>query len=220
MRLQNCTLTYFDLPARAEASRLALSVANIPFTDNRIPFSAWKTLKPTTPWGSLPILTLDDGTVIAQQRAILRFIGRETGLYPSDAVAAAKVDEIMDGAEDIMGKTNAVGKDLPQNEKEEARSAACKEGGVIFTILSNIERQLQLNEGPFSVGNSLTIADFFVYTSTSTLISGLFDGVPSNALDPFPKIHSLRTNVRSNPSVCKFYDNLGDSMVPSSFDKL
>lgn len=218
MRLQNCILTYFDVPARAEASRLALSIANIPFTDKRIPFSAWKELKPSTSWGSLPTLTLDDGTVIAQQRAILRFIGKETGLYPSDTVEAAKVDEIMDGTEDLMGKTNAVGKDLPQSEKEEARNAACKEGGAVYTILNNIERQLQLSGGPYAVGNSLTIADLFVYTITSTLISGTYDGIPVNALDPFPKMHSVRVNVRSNPSVCKFYDNL-DSTVPSSFNK-
>lgn len=220
MILNHCILTYFNLPARGEACRLALTLANVPFTDNRISFSDWKDLKPTTPWGSLPTLKLSDGTVIAQQRAILRLIGKETGLYPSDVVAAAKVDSIMDGTEDLFAKTTEVGKNLPQKEKEEARNAACNDGGVIFTVLNNIDRMIGSSGGPFVVGSALTIADLYVYVYTSTLISGLYDGIPFSALDPFVHIGKLRMTVRSHPAVCKYYDSLPASSLPSSFGEL
>jgi len=221
MILQNCVLTYFNIAGRGDASRLALSIGNIKFTDERIPFSEWKELKPTTPWGSLPVLTLPGGTVIAQQRAILRLIGKETGLYPTDMVEAAKVDEFMDACEDIGAKTNAAGSGLPQDEKEAARKASCTEGGVTYEILKKIDCVIGSNRGCFAVGDSLTIADLLIYVGSSNLVSGMFDGVPPNALDSFDNLAVLRKAVRSNHAVCKWYDGLDESVkVPSSFDKI
>ena len=221
MMLQNCKLTYFNLPGRGESARLALSIGNIDFTDERIQFSQWKQLKPKTPWGSLPVLTLSDGTAIAQQRAILRLIGKETGLYPTGAIEAAMVDEIMDAVEDIQVKTNSLGNGLPQDEKEAARKAACTEGGVTYDILKRIDGVIGSHEGCYAVGESLTIADLCIYVGTSTLISGLYDGVPPDALSYFDHLAGLRKTVRSNPAICKWYDGLDDSMkVPSSFGKI
>jgi len=37
-----------------------------------------------------------EGKVLGQSSAIMRFIGKLTGLYPTDAVTAALVDSIMD----------------------------------------------------------------------------------------------------------------------------
>jgi len=39
-------------------------------------------VKATTPWGSMPVLTLADGTVLAQSASLLRFVGKQTGIYP------------------------------------------------------------------------------------------------------------------------------------------
>lgn len=94
MLLHNCKLSYFGIPGRGETIRLALSIGNVKYIDERVPFQDWPKLKSKTPWGSLPILTLQDGkTTIAQQRAILRLVGKETGLYPTENnIEAAKVD--------------------------------------------------------------------------------------------------------------------------------
>jgi len=121
--LQGCKLTYFSIAGRGESIRLALSIGGISqWTDDRIEFADWNVVKPTTPWGSLPVLTLQDGREIAQQRAILRMVGKETGLYPSaefnDNFTAAKIDELMDALEDVGSITNAVGRGLPKEEKE------------------------------------------------------------------------------------------------------
>jgi hypothetical protein len=106
--LAGCKLTYFGLPGRGEAIRLALKIGNIQHTDCRIEFAEWGALKSTTPWGALPILELADGTKMAQQRAILRFVGKCVGVYPADALAAAKCDEIMDVIDDIAVEINKV----------------------------------------------------------------------------------------------------------------
>ncbi len=217
--LHGCKLTYFNLPGRGEATRLALSIGNVKFTDERIQFPSWKELKPNTPWGSLPILTLTDGTVIAQQRAILRFVGREVGLYPSDPVAAARVDELIDATEDLLPTTNKVGEGLNKEEKEAARKAACEEGGVVYQLLTKIDRAISENDtSVFAVGDSLTIADVFIYCNSTFIVSGLYDGIPSDALDSFVNLNNLRKEVRSNPSVCTWYDNLDSTVnVPTVF---
>ena len=67
-------------------SRLALILAGLEFEDVRIKFPEWKDLKPTTPFGQLPLLQLDDSPEIhTQSMAMMRWIGSQPGgakLYP------------------------------------------------------------------------------------------------------------------------------------------
>ena len=43
------------------------------------------------PLGRVPVLRLDDGTAIAENTAILPYLGKQFGLWPSDAVGEAKL---------------------------------------------------------------------------------------------------------------------------------
>jgi hypothetical protein len=49
------TLSYFDAQGSAEATRLTLSIGAVPFTDRRVSRDDWAALKPTTPYGELPV---------------------------------------------------------------------------------------------------------------------------------------------------------------------
>ena len=40
-------LTYFDMPGRAETTRMVFVIAGVPFEDKRISQEEWKTLKPS-----------------------------------------------------------------------------------------------------------------------------------------------------------------------------
>jgi glutathione S-transferase len=220
MVLENCKVTYFGTPGRGESIRLALSIGKISFTDEHVTFSEWGKLKPNTPWGSLPLLTLKDGTVITQQRAILRFVGKETGLYPTgDHVKAAQIDAIMDATEDLFSTTNNAGKGLEQAEMEKAREAAFKEGGAVYNILKKIDGVI--GEKGYAVGDTLTVADLFIYGTANCIVSGFWDGVPADALDVFANLTILRKNVRSHVEVCKWYDGLDKSIkLPASYSQL
>merc|ERR1711982_178915 len=59
------------------------------------PTSTWSTLKPTTPFGQLPILNWD-GVEICQSMACARFIAREVGLAGNTSMEQGQVDEIVD----------------------------------------------------------------------------------------------------------------------------
>src|SRR5262249_18336496 len=44
-------------------------------------------------WGQVPVVEFDDGRTLAQSNAIIRYLARGSDLIPSDAFAAAKMDE-------------------------------------------------------------------------------------------------------------------------------
>jgi prostaglandin-H2 D-isomerase / glutathione transferase len=215
--LQGCKLTYFSLAGRGEATRLALAIGGIQFEDHRVEFPQWGALKPTTPWGSLPVLKLSTGQEIAQQRSVLRLVGKEVGLYPTDDnVKAALVDSLMDACEDVGSKTTAEGQGLEKTLKEEARAKAFAKGGAVCNLLDNIEKFIGMHgKGGYAVGDSLTIADIFVFTSLGAVVSGLYDGVPVDALDSgFPNINAVRKTVRSQDAVVKWY---AERTMPKSY---
>lgn len=219
--LQNCKLTYFAIPGRGEATRLALAIGGIQFTDERIQFNDWPSLKPSTPWGSMPILTLSNGQEVAQQHAILRLVGKEIGLYPTDSFQAALVDSLIDACEDLTPKINNAGRGLPKEEKEAERIKAMAKGGAVYNVFQKVEDFISKHgKKGYTVGDSLTIADVFLFTSCGGLVSGLFDGVPPDALDhgDFPNISAVRKTVRAHHGVVKWYDGLDKSIkMPASF---
>lgn len=119
-------LTYFNFPGRAEPIRIAFKLGGVEFIDNRIEGKDWPGLKPSMPWGAMPVLEVD-GRTIAQSNNILRFVGRRTGLYPTaypaEEFAMAAIDELMDACEDLGGKI-AVTIPLPDGPEKLAKRKA------------------------------------------------------------------------------------------------
>lgn len=206
--LANCKLTYFGLAGRGDPIRLALAHGGVEFTDNRVSFPDWGAMKSGTPFGQLPVLELADGSMISQMKAILRLIGKETGSYPKDDLAAARVDELMDAIDDISQLVNAAGRGMEQAEKEAARKEAVSSGSV-FNLLTNIEAYISKHgQDGFCIGDSPTIADFQLAVVISFVSSGFFDGVDSSAFKPFPVMCKVRKTVGRLPAVTKFYEGM------------
>ena len=68
-------LFYFDFHGgRGETARLALSIDGVPFGDERVKGADWPRLKPSMPFGELPVLEVD-GQRISQLNAINRYVG-------------------------------------------------------------------------------------------------------------------------------------------------
>ena len=91
-------LFYFDLQAKAESIRILLNHAKVDYEDVRITGDTWKTLKPNTkkvPYGQLPVFQID-GMFLAQQNAILRYLGSKYGYYPESLEERYKCDAIID----------------------------------------------------------------------------------------------------------------------------
>eukprot|EP00934_Nitzschia_sp_Nitz4_P003246 Nitzschia sp. Nitz4//scaffold261_size27179//14334//15011//NITZ4_008211-RA/size27179-processed-gene-0.4-mRNA-1//1//CDS//3329544723//3236//frame0 len=212
--LDNCKLTYFNLTGLGEACRIALTLGGVKFTEQRVEFADWPAMKPTAPWGTLPMLTLASGEEIGQQKAILRMVGKETGLYPTNVIQASYVDSIMDYGVDMSQTIRKVGANLPKEEMANKRTEAFSKGGDAYALFERVEKFVTKHgtEG-YAVGSSFTVADAFIFAYVGFVVSGFFDGVPTDALDKdFPRILSIRKNVRKVPAVDKYYQELDESV--------
>jgi len=80
-------LTYFDIEGVAEQVRLALVLSGTEFEDIRVKFPERAEMKPTTPYGQLPMLTVENGPTRTQSNAMLRWVSTlkpEKELYPAE----------------------------------------------------------------------------------------------------------------------------------------
>ena len=108
-----------------------------------------------------------------------------------------------------------VGQGLEKEALLEARIAATKEGGPIYSKLSQIEKFVADNgKAGHAVGDKLSIADIMIYAQSSHVTCGFFDGVSGEALTPFPNIQKVRKLVASHAAVVKYYEGKGDDITP------
>jgi glutathione S-transferase len=93
-------LFYFPHEARSLTGILAYEYCGLPYKFTPVS-SDWSALKPTCPFGQLPILK-DEGRVIAQSGAILRYIARKGKIEGTSDKDFALSEQLMQEAEDIF----------------------------------------------------------------------------------------------------------------------
>ena len=202
-------LYYFKIPFwRAEVTRLALFIGDVPFKDYRVEGKVIDNLKETgllpnnqiAPFKQLPVLDVD-GKIIAQTGAIARFCGKLSGLYPkNNDLEAAQIDQIIEAAQDINYLVTLSGRDKEKKRLALARKIlATKHLPKWFQFLENLLKKN--NESYFFVGNKISIADLAIWRLLGWLSSGLLDGVPTNILEPYKKLNKLREEVYKHPKV-------------------
>jgi len=198
-------VTYFaGMEGRGEAIRLALAIGGIEFEDIGINHADWPTVKAATPFGTVPNLEWE-GKVLGQSNAILRFVGKKAGLYPVDDWEAAKVDELLELAEDIAGKIVATfGK-----SGDEVLSARQKLSSEILPFyLARMDKIIASNGGKFYVGK-LTVADLKLTGLCRWISSGRLDHVPTDLLQAYPNVLANMAAVAENPAVAAFRTKMG-----------
>lgn len=117
------TLTYFNGRGRAETIRLLFAAAGVAYEDKRVEFADWSQLKPTTPWGQMPILTVDGKGTIGQSLAIARFVAREHGLAGKSSYDTAVMDSIVDTITEIRDKAFEMGFEKDEEKKKTLKAA-------------------------------------------------------------------------------------------------
>ncbi|KAL6754466.1 glutathione S-transferase [Haematococcus lacustris] len=206
-------LIYFDIPGRAEVTRVLLTIGKVPFeycTISTISREQWAEVKPTMPYGQLPVLKVD-GKQLAQSSAIERYAARLAGLYPQDAWEASKVDELAcfmrEWLEDVVSTVFIKSAD----EKLAARKAMVE--GPLQTRMTKLNTLLT-EAGPdgYLVGGRMTYADVAVYVTMSFLICGFFDGVPRDLYRPFPAITAFHTRMASVPQIRDMYQGVTEGL--------
>lgn len=98
-------LYYFNIAGKGEAIRLACAYGGVPLEDFRMHANEFHDLKVSgkLAFGQVPALSVNDDTILTQSAAIMRYVGKLTGLYPvNDDLYAAKIDMIVDSENDLF----------------------------------------------------------------------------------------------------------------------
>ena len=196
------TLTYFDAPvSRGEECRLALHIAGVDFEDRRIKSADWMGLKPTTPFGALPLLDVPGHPVLAQSTAILVYLGRRYGLHPKDDFEAARHEAMMHYCEDLRAAVTPTLRMKDDQEKKKAREE------LTATYLpgwgANVEKQI--GAGPFFGGAAVQVVDLRLHMVLRWFRSGVLDHIPKTVFEHFPKLNRIHDAVRDHASVKAWY---------------
>lgn len=200
--MTSVTLTYFDIPtSRGEECRLALHLANVPFTDERLKPADWQPRRASSPFGALPILTVEGHPPLAQSNTILRLLGRQYGLLPSDLWEAARHEAIMDAVEDLRHRMGPLARIKDEAEKRRAREEAARD--YLPQWAAHIEAQL--GAGPFVGGATISVADLKLFVVLGAYLKGAIDYVPATVFDGSPKLLALFKAVQQHPGVASWY---------------
>ncbi len=129
--------------------------------------------------GQVPTVVFDDGRVLAQSNAIIRYLARGSDLIPKDDFAAAKMDEWLFWEQYSHEPYVAVcrfqmvylGKAASDLDSDKIKRG--------YSALARMEHQLALT--PFLAGNAVTLADVSLLAYTRVAHEGGFhlDGYAS-----------------------------------------
>jgi len=195
-------LFYFDAPvSRGEECRLALHLAGVDFEDVRIQRDAWPALKPTTPFGAVPVLEMPGRAPLAQSNAILVLIGRQHGLHPKDDFEAARHEAMMAHVEDLRATVSPTLRMVDEAEKKAAREQLAST--FLPTWAERVERQL--GEGPFFGGAALNVVDLKLHMAVRWFAGGKVDHIPATIFAAYPKLTRVHDAVRDDARVKSWY---------------
>jgi glutathione S-transferase len=196
-------LTYIDAPvSRGEECRLALHVAGIDFEDRRLKREEWLALKPTSPFGGVPILDLPGHPPLGQSNAILTLIGRRHGLHPSDDFEAARHEAVMEHVEDLRAHVGATMRMTDADQKKRAREELAT--GYLPTWGARTELQIS-EDGPFFGGAALQVVDLKLLMTVRWFRGGALDHIPATVFAACPKLNRLHDAVDAHPAVRAWY---------------
>lgn len=197
-------LTYFDIEGKAEPVRLALVLSGTEFEDERVQFSDWPAMKPTTPYGKLPVMTIDGGPAKTQSEAMLRYVGAtfSSTLYPPASLY--EIEEAIGLIKDLQDswgpclyigmRPQAFGYPSDFSKTEEGKNLVKR---MRETWVANelpafckwLEEMMEKNGGVWLASKeSPTIADCMAVPTLRAFSRGHIDYVPKDVLHEFPKI--------------------------------
>jgi glutathione S-transferase len=191
-------LIYFDAPvSRGEECRLAFQLAGVDFEDVRIKREDWPALKPTTPFGGLPVLEVPGKPPLGQSNAILALIGRRHGLHPKDELEAARHEAMMCHAEDLRSVVAPTIRIADPDGKRKAREALVAD--YLPTWAGRVEKLI--GDGPFFAGASIHVVDIKLYMCVRWFNGGAVDHIPATIFSGFPKLTRLHDAVHADARI-------------------
>ncbi|KAJ3187551.1 hypothetical protein HK101_009374 [Irineochytrium annulatum] len=198
-------LQYWNKQGRAELARLILTVAGATWEEEVIDKRKdWSTLKPTKPFGQVPVLIeLEDGQevfTLAQSHAIERHLARTFNLAGATPREIAYLESIQESWIELALGWRKVRYAAPESKAQ-----------TLATFLSTVESTVGFHErllakngsNGFYLGNKLTYVDLMAYIEIECYMAAEKDGV-TGAIANAPAFRALLERVKNDPLVASY----------------
>jgi len=183
------------------ASHIALREAGAEFELHRVDFASDQQRTPEylamNPKGRVPLLVTDRGP-LTETPAILAWIAQthpEAGLAPTDPWAFAQMQSVNAYLCATLHVNHAHGRRAARWADAESSHAdmAAKVPQTVGESFRHIEEEVF--QGPFVMGDGLSVADAYLYTVSRWM--------ETDKVDParFPRVHEHRTRMQARPAV-------------------
>ncbi|XP_020279883.1 glutathione S-transferase-like [Pseudomyrmex gracilis] len=191
-------LTYFPSKALAEPIRFLFSYGGEKFIDDRFDRANWQAIKPTLPFGQVPVLEVD-GKLVWQSVAICRYLATRYGLAGKDDWESLEIDVAVDTIHDMREKIAAYFYETNAVSREEKLKVA-KE--LVPYYLERLDDQVQKNGGYF-VGGKLSWADL-----TFVALLDYFNLMMNDEdiIDKYENLKQLKEKVLDLPAIKKWIE--------------
>lgn len=150
------------------------------------------------------MLQADDVTV-TQSGSILRYCGKLAGLYTrDDDVLARAIDEVIGVLDDTIASAYKEMRAGPEQLKSSRKEFV---ETVVPLYVGGLERIVKKRKAgsktPWICGDTLTIADLYLYCLVSLMKNGVLDHVPESTVNAaqYPHVMASYTAVAEHPKV-------------------
>jgi len=194
-------LIAFNSRGRAETIRLIFAAAGVDYEDVRVESDQWPTMKPSTPFGQLPVLKVDE-IQLSQTNAIARYLGRKFNLAGKTELDQARGDMIVDCLVDTV--TPIVAFIMEKDESKKADIMKKYRDEQLPAYLTKIEAILTANHDgeKFFVGDEVTWTDllFLNYIDWICLMCGV------DPLAKHSKLAALKVRIERLPKIASWIE--------------
>ncbi|XP_023374168.1 hematopoietic prostaglandin D synthase [Otolemur garnettii] len=212
--MPNYKLTYFNMRGRAEIIRYIFAYLDIAYEDHRIERADWPKIKSTLPFHKIPILEVD-GLILHQSLAIARYLTKNTACYydflqglPYQIIhyfqcflGAVWLGDLHSPLWWLQAFLHSCLIRLPFTVNPETLAYGVKDQIFKELLTSDAPHLLQdldtyLGEKEWFIGNSVTWADFYWDTCSTTLLV-----FKPDLLDMYPRLVTLKKRVQGIPAI-------------------
>jgi len=192
-------LTYFNAKGSAEVIRFIFAQGGVKYEDVRVKVRGeqWKEMKPTTPFGVLPVLEVD-GKQLGGSLIIGRYLAEMFGLSGDSPFENAQIANIVDAVYDFNQEFTKMFFEQDETRKAEMMKKLKEE--VIPTKLQFFEKRASTNDSGWLYAGKLTWADFCLYLS----LEWAMKTVSSEFMSNFPGLTKMRASVEALPNIAKW----------------
>lgn len=207
------TLVYFNLRGRGDVIRLALAQTGVDWAEEGVDYAAMKQGGADFPFAQAPAFK-HNGLRVVQMDAILRYIGREWGLYGTNNAESTQIDMIMGGVESLRGEYvklcyagqfSEEAKNAYKMNHVDAAGLATHNNGAHMQYLEDLlARSDSFVATGFAVGNKVSLADFHLYDLVHLHVRPAC--LPAE-MQAFPNLMRLHDNVAALPAIKAFLES-------------